>query len=351
MGGFHPTLFPDEAARHCDAVCVGDAENKMPQIIADFENGRLQQFYNGGQPDLASIPRPDRGLLSNKGIISIDTILATRGCPHKCTFCSVTHFHNHTYRKRPVEDVADELAGLRRWSMFVDDNLLVDRSYAMDLFEAIAPLNKRWFSQCSTTVAEDPELLGKMAASGCRGLFVGFESLSTENLSAWKKRFNRPELYKRSIAKLHEFGIAVFAGIVLGMDDDGPDVFRKTLHFLDESGLDFVAINVLTPFPGTPLYDEMHGDGRIFDYDWSKYDFNQVVFEPRNMSAEHLRRGARWVRANFYSRERVARRVRKSFSYLDPATIFRTVIPMNLGFRARMATSGTLEEGFAYEPE
>jgi len=170
------------------------------------------------------------------------------------------------------------------------------------------------------------------------------------NLEAWQKRFNRPRAYARIIKKLHGLGIAVFAGLVLGMDDDTPAVFRRTLDFFDEVGIDFVAANVLTPLPGTPFYDEMERAGRIFDRDWSNYDFNHVVFQPRHMSPETLLRGALWVRAQFYRRKPVARRILNAFGYLDLGTVFRTVLPLNLGFRSRMTRSRTLEIGLGFTP-
>lgn len=350
MGGFHSTLCPADAARHADAVCIGDAENKMTRIMEDFRRGQLQPIYDGAPPDLADLPLPDRRQLSRWRHAPIDTILATRGCPYRCTFCSITAFHNHTCRMRPVEHVVEELKTLRRRVLFVDDNLTVDRDYAIELFAAIAPLKKKWYGQCSTSIAWDDELLRRAAASGCRGMFVGFESLSVPNLEAWRKGFNRPRTYGHVVSRLHNAGIAVFAGIVFGMDDDTPAVFRRTLEFLDDAGVDFAAANVLTPFPGTALYDEMQRAGRIFDHDWGKYDFNHVVFQPRHMSAEMLQRGTYWVRAQFYRRKTVARRLFQSLGYLDLGTVLHAVVPLNIGFRSRMARSGTMQSGLRYTP-
>jgi len=348
MGGFHPTVCPKDARLHADAICIGDAENKMVRIMEDFRAGRLQPVYDGPPPDLADLPRPDRTRLSGWRHAPIDTIHATRGCPHRCTFCSITAFHRHTYRVRPVDQVAEELRGLRRRVLFVDDNLIVDRDYALELFAAIAPLRKRWYGQCSTSIARDAELLAAAAAAGCRGMFVGFESLSPPNLAAWHKGFNRPHDYAHVVEKLHRAGIAVFAGIVFGMDDDTPAVFRRTLAFLDDARVDFAAANVLTPFPGTPLHEEMERCGRVFDRDFAKYDFNHAVFHPRHMSAETLQRGTYWVRAQFYRREAVVRRIRQALRYLDLGTVLHAVVPLNVGFRSRMARSGTMRTGLQF---
>ena len=350
MGGYHPTVVSADAAPHADAICVGDAENKMAQIMEDARRGQLQPVYDGPPPPLSALPPLDRTRLGRRGRGPIDTILATRGCPFRCTFCSITTFHRHTYRTRPVAQVVEELRMLRRRVLFVDDNLTADRDYALELFAAIAPLGKRWYSQSSMRIAEDHELLRHAAAAGCRGLFVGFESLSVPNLEAWRKGFNRPARYARAVQKLHDAGIAVFAGIVFGMDDDTPEVFPRTLGFLEAAGFDFAAANVLTPFPGTPLYDVMEADGRITDRDWANYDFNHVVFEPRRMSAETLLRGTYWVRAQFYRRSAVARRLARSLGYLDLGTLLHALVPLNLGFRSRMARSGTMSIGLRYRP-
>ena len=350
MGGYHPSVVPADAVPHADAICVGDAENKMVRIMEDARRRQLQPIYDGPPPALSELPLLDRGQLDRRGRGPIDTILATRGCPQRCTFCSITTFHRHTFRTRPVAHVVEELRTLRRRVLFVDDNLTADRDYALELFAAIAPLGKRWYGQCSMSTARDDELLRRAAAAGCRGLFVGFESLSVPNLQAWRKGFNRPARYARAVQKLHDAGIAVFAGIVFGMDDDTPAVFPRTLGFLEAAGFDFVAANVLTPFPGTPLYDEMEADGRITDRDWANYDFNHVVFEPRRMSAETLLRGTHWVRARFYRRYAVARRLARSLGYLDLGTLLHALVPLNVGLRSRMARSGTMRDGLSYRP-
>lgn len=350
MGGFHPTLFPADAAPHADALCIGDAENKMTRIMDDFRNGQLQPIYDGSPPDLADLPVPDRSQLSRWRHAPIDTILATRGCQHRCTFCSIAAFHNFTYRTRPVEHVVEELKTLRNRVLFVDDNLMADRDYAIELFAALAPLKKKWYSQCSTSIVYDDELRGRAAAAGCRGLFVGFESLSSPNLEAWRKSFNRPRTYARVVQKLHNVGIAVFAGIVFGMDDDTPTIFKRTLEFFDEVGVDFTAANILTPFPGTRIHEAMDRAGRIIDHDWSKYDFNHVVFQPRHMSPETLQRGTYWVRAQFYRRKAVARRILQALGYLDLGTVLQAVVPLNVGFRSRMARSGTMATGRSFTP-
>ena len=345
FGGFHPTFLPYEAIVHCDAVCVGEAEYNAPRMIADFRAGNLQPIYRSDPVDLADLPVPPRDLLQPNRYVTPNVLQATRGCPYRCKFCSVAAFHGYQIRTRPVEAVVDELCRMGRQVVFMDDNIIGDREYALSLFEAMAPLGKRWFSQCGIHMADDAELLGAAVRSGCGGLFVGLESLSQENLSRWTKGPNRSAEYVRQVQTLHRSGIAVYAGFVFGSDDDSPAVFRHTLDFLDEARIDALQATRLTPFPGTPLFDEMDRAGRIFDKDWSHYDFGHVVFEPQQMSRETLDLGVAWISREFYSRRRVARRVAGELTYLPPSAILQGTLPLNLGYRVRFARNGTLEKG------
>ncbi|MBT8461599.1 MAG: B12-binding domain-containing radical SAM protein [Gemmatimonadetes bacterium] len=349
FGGFHPTFLPYEAIAHCDAVCVGEAEYNAPRMIADFRAGRLQPIYRSERVDLADLPRPPRDLLQPKRYLTPNVLQATRGCPYKCKFCSIAAFHGYQIRTRPVEAVIDELKGMGRQVVFMDDNIIGDRDYALGLFEAMVPLGKKWFSQCGIHMADDDELLRAAVRSGCGGLFVGLESLSQENLSRWTKGPNRAAEYVRQVRTLHDKGIAVYAGFVFGSDGDSPEVFQRTLEFLDEARIDALQATRLTPFPGTPLFEEMDQAGRIFDKDWSHYDFGHVVFEPLHMSRETLDLGVAWISREFYSRRRVARRLVGELSYLAPSSIIRGSVPLNLGYRVRFGRNGTLEKGARFD--
>jgi radical SAM superfamily enzyme YgiQ (UPF0313 family) len=345
VGGYHPTFLPNEAIRHADAVCIGEAEPNLPRMIADFEAGRLQPFYEGGLADLARLRIPDRGLIRSRAYVTPNVVQATRGCPYRCAFCSIAAFNRNTIRTRPIADVIAELETLGRHVLFMDDNLIGDRAYAKELFAAMRPLGKRWYSQCGIGIGYDAELLKLAAQSGCRGLFIGFESLSQQTLHAWKKNVNRAKDYLTVVQRLHQAGIAVFAGFVFGGEEDGPGVFANTLEFLDESGVDALQATRLTPMPGTPLFAEMEQQGRIFDHDWSHYDFKHVVFEPRAMSPATLDAGTAWVSRSFYARSQLLRRVWRSFGYLDASLVLRAVLPLNLGYRYRFAQNGTFERG------
>jgi radical SAM superfamily enzyme YgiQ (UPF0313 family) len=342
VGGFHPTFLPEEAIRHADAVCIGEAENNVSRIIEDFRAGRLQPFYRSAPADLAMLPVPNRRLYQKGLYAPLDTIQATRGCPHQCTFCSVTAFFGHRFRTRPVDAVVGELADLGHYVLFMDDNIAVDREYARELFEKMTPLGKRWFSQCSLAIADDPELLRLAHESGCRGLFVGLESLSQGNLEGWRKGMNRSADYAKAIERIHAAGIAVFAGIVFGSDDDTPAIFDRTLAFLAEANVDALQATILTPFPGTPLFDEMECDGRVTDRAWSHYDFRHVVFQPKGMTPAELKAGHDRVLSSFYSRRSIVRRLTRETAYLDAATILRASAVLNLGYRFRLTADGTM---------
>jgi len=250
-----------------------------------------------------------------------------------------------------VEAVIDELKRLGRYVIFMDDNIIGDRDYAKELFEAMIPLKKRWHSQCGIHITEDRELLRLAAESGCNGLFIGLETLSQQSLKDWEKCPNRSREYVRQVKTLHDLGIGVLTGFVFGADDDTPDVFRKTVEFLDEAEIDALQATRLTPFPGTPLFDEMDAEGRIFDKNWGHYDFGHVVYEPTHMTREQLHLGVWWVSRQFYSRRRVARRFRRELQTLGLGTLARVTGPVNLAYRVRFSRNGTFEGGARFAPD
>lgn len=340
-GGYHPTFMPEEALKHFDAVCVGEAEGNVPAMIEDYMAGHLQPIYRNGTLSLAGLPVLNRTLIRRHMYSIVDTVQATRGCPYQCRFCSITSFFNHSFRMRPVDEVIDELRTLGTYILFMDDNITTNPEYARELFARMIPLKKRWFSQCSTRIGYDDELLKLAKASGCKGLFIGFESLSDESLNGWRKSFNKTKDYMQIVKKIHSHGIGICGAIVFGHDCETKDIFPVTLEFLLEGNIDALQATILTPFPGTPLYDEYEKEGRIFDRDWSHYDFCHTVFEPSKMSCEELKRGHDWVLRNFYSLKSVSTRLVRQTRYLNPSTMFRATIPLNIGYRARLMSDGT----------
>ena len=345
VGGYHPTLLPDEAAAHADAVCIGEAETSVPRMFADLRTGTLQRFYRGGLADLSALPVPNRALIQGQRYAPVTAVQATRGCPNACRFCSISSFFSHQFRARPPEDVVAELAPLGRHILFMDDNITADVVYAKELFARMIPLRKRWYSQCSVRIAYDDELLSLAARSGCRGLFLGIESLSEKTLDGWTKGINKVRDYEWVIRRIHEAGIAIIAGIVFGSDGETTRVFPETLDFLLRNNVDALQATIMTPFPGTPLYDDMRMSGRLTDHNWEHFNFRHVVFEPSHMSANDLRRGHDWVLSRFYEGQTVAKRLFAERRYLTFETIAKATLPLNLAYRSRLQTDGTIRPG------
>ncbi len=317
-GGYHPTLCPDEAAEHFDAIVAGDAEGAWPRLLADAEAGRLRHVYRNDTPcDLANTPPPRRDLTARtaRHYVTVNAVQTGRGCRHGCRYCSIAAFHGRTHRTRPLDHVLAELREVPRNFMFVDDNLIADPDYARALFRAMAPMRKRWVSQCAIEIADDPELLDLARAAGCRGLFIGIESASAENLAAMDKGFNDPARYHKRLAAIRRHGIGVVAGMIVGLDADDPTVFARTLRFLQRERMDALQLNIMTPLPGTPLFGEMERQGRVTDRDWAHYDFRHCVFTPALMTARQLQDGADWLYAQFYRLDRIlVRFVRAAFT-------------------------------------
>lgn len=309
-GGYHPTLNPEEAVRHFDSIVVGDAEDSWPRAIRDFERGRLQKLYVSrpcSEIEMLHTPIPRRDLLARtaRHYVTINAVQAGRGCRHSCRYCSVTAFHEQKYRHRPLNDVVSELAAMPRDIIFVDDNIIADRDYARDLFKRMIPLDKRWVGQCSIEIADSPELLKLASAAGCCGFFIGIETINAENLTAVNKAFNQSEHYRERLSKIRRSGIGVVAGVIVGLDHDDVGVFERTRKFLREIHADAMQLNILTPLPGTPLFEDMDRAGRIVDRGWSRYDFRHVVFQPALMSREELQAGADWLYSRFYRLDQI----------------------------------------------
>jgi len=302
LGGMHASALPEEALLHADSVVIGEAEELWPSLLEDFQRGDLKKIYrNDRRPDLAGLPRPRLDLLKRDGYLNAKCVQATRGCPFGCDFCSVTDFFGNSYRLRPVKEVVAEVAALHGDFVFVDDNIAGNRAYAKELFSALISLGKKWGSQCNLSLGEDPELLALAAKSGCTHMFVGIETLSQANLKGIRKSFNKVGRYEDLIARFHDQGIAINAGIIFGMDDDDESVFPTTVDFLEGNKVELTLFNILTPLPGTRLYARLEEEGRIIDRDWSHYDGRHVVFRPKRMSAETLRDGFFWAFHHLYS--------------------------------------------------
>ncbi len=329
LGGPHPTLVPDDAQPHADAVVVGYAEESWPRLLRDFAASRMQaRYHQHPELDLASSPLPDRGVLPRWRYLTPHVFEATRGCVHACDFCVVPSAWGRRPLQKPVEHVVEDLRRMgTRKAVFVDLNLVADRDYARRLFEALRPLGIQWYGLATTLLAEDLPLLDLAAASGCRGLLMGLESISSANLKRSRKGFNRPELYARTVQRLHERSIALQGCFVFGLDEDDPAVFEETARFALETAIDLPRFAILTPFPGTPLFRRLEEEGRILTRNWELYDGQHVVFRPARMTIDELEKGTEAAWKEVYSWRGIARRLRHTAAPLHVALL------TNLGYR------------------
>lgn len=329
LGGPHITLAPDDAAPHADAIVTGYAEESWPQLLRDFAAGRMAARY-AQRPGLTleGIPFPRRDLMRSKHYLTTAVFEATRGCIHDCDFCVVPTAWGRKPLQKPVADVVADIrqTGARRL-IFVDLNLIADKAYASELFEALIPLRVQWYGLATTVLAFDAPLLALAARSGCRGLLMGFESLATDNVKASRKAFNHPREYKAVVDALHRHGITLQGCFVFGLDHDTPDVFLETARFCVEARIDLPRFAIATPFPSTALYRRLDSEGRITTRDWERYDGQHVVFAPVGMSAQQLAEGHEQAWQAAYSVGGIARRLLGS--RIQPALS----LAANLGYR------------------
>jgi len=326
LGGYHPTAMPGEAKEHADCVVLGEAELTWPQVIEDASKGRLQPFY-GPSPefDMAKIPPLRRDLIRQNPLIG--AVQSTRGCPNKCEFCAIASFCKHGVKHRPVKNVVDEIKQMSNpIYVFHDPSLTVNPAYTRELMKELIRqrVHKGWVGNGNANVLGkvDDEFLDLARRSGCVEWFVGFESVSQAALNGIKKVVNKVEDFKKTIDRIHDHGMTVQGGIIFGFDEDAPDIFDTTLEKMYEWELDAVEVNILTPYPGTPLYDRLEMEGRILTKDWSRYNQVEVVFQPKQMSPEELFAGARRVARQYYSVLDVIRRaVRVMWRVKKPAAV------------------------------
>ncbi len=288
LGGVHPSLMTEESLRHADSVVIGEAEPVWKKLLGDFEKGKLRKIYNGGYlENLDEVPIPRRDLFAKK--YSHAPIQFTRGCPNSCFFCYLQSVSWKRYRKRSPEKIYEEISRIDNKYLFVvDDNLFVDRKYVKEVMKKISPLKKKWWVQAPTTIVKDEEMLDSMADAGCYAVSIGFQSVSQDTLDYSNVRHNRVSEYKKIVEILHEKGILVDGFFMFGFDQDKRDTFRNTAEMIKEMNLDDAILYILTPYPGTKLFDKLDKEGRILNYDWSKYSWYNCNFRPIGMSAKEM---------------------------------------------------------------
>jgi len=321
LGGLHVLSCPEECAPHADALALGDGVQLWPRILTDVESGCLQRRYAAAyENDYREDPAPLRRLLPRRSFLTTTSLIATRGCHNRCGFCYLaTDGLRMPYRMRDPAQVAAEFeADGQPYAVFVDNNLGSNREYLRALCHALRPLEKIWSAAVSIDVTDDPSLIRAMARAGCTGVFVGFESLTDENLVDARKKTPRAADYARRVRMLHENGIQVNASFVLGFDHDRKDVFSRTAEWVEENRLECATFHILTPYPATPLYRQMEAAGRLLHRDWSLYDTAHAVFRPKHMSPQELEQGYEWIYERLFSHASIWRRRPEDWRSLAP---------------------------------
>lgn len=310
-GGIHITTAWDTIPPDAfDVLCIGAAEGTWPQIMADFERGALKQIYRcDGSLKGEDLVSPAYDAIDRKAYLYCNIIHTSRGCPYRCDFC-YNSGGAHPYLHRPIEDVLRDIhmAG-RRHIMFIDDHFAGDPAWTRKLLQAITPLGLRWNAAVSLNTALDTELLDLMKRSGCEGLFIGIESVNSESLRSVHKGQNRVSEYERAIRNIHDRGMMVNASFVFGLDGDTESVFPDTLDWIIHNRIETVTSHIMTPYPGTVLYDRLKAAGRITSDDLTLYNTANVVFQPANMTAEALKAGYLWMYRQVYSLKNIIRRM------------------------------------------
>lgn len=304
LGGIHVSLNPEEAQSHADSLVIGEAELTWSRLLQDFEQGKLKdRYYAGALADLNTSPQPRYDLLHNESYQIPGVVQASKGCPFGCEFCSLHTYVGHIPRFKNVEKVIDEIRTLSQDRiLFADDNIYSNKTYTKKLFQALYPLKKRWVAESTWHLAYDEDILELAKQSGCAGLFIGFDSVNEQRMMKKVPSSGNPEnTFIKAIQNIQKKGIAVVAAFVFGLDNDDESVFERSLQVALKGGANLVNFSVLVPYPGTPVFHRLKREGRITEWDWSKYISPNVCFEPTNMTAEKLLEGTLWAQKEFYS--------------------------------------------------
>lgn len=331
LGGLHVQTCPEEAVEHADAIAIGNGVTLWPKILRDIENACLKKMYQAGFDNpYSEEPLPRRDILPRESFLTTTSLIATRGCKNRCKFCYLaTGGIRMPYQCKRVNQVVLEfLADGQPYGVFTDNNLGADPVYLRQLCQALGPLEKLWSAAVSLDVTDDPSLIREMALAGCGAVFVGLETLSTENLhAANKKNTPDPEEYTKRVEIFHKNGIQVNGSFVFGFDHDTPDVFERTITWIEENRLECATFHILTPYPGTPLFRQLEQEGRLLHKHWELYDTAHAVFQPKQMTPEELQTGYTWCYQRLFSHDSIWRRrpqdIRSILPYLAMSYLYK----------------------------
>ncbi|MCG8583036.1 MAG: B12-binding domain-containing radical SAM protein [Bacteroidales bacterium] len=295
LGGLHTFFFQEEAAEHADTIIIGESEGVWEQLFADIENKRLQAIYKRTQPlDLSELKNYPTNLIPVSKYNYTWSVVVSRGCPMHCDFCLVHQFFDK-YTLRPIEHIVEEVKALKKlgvkWVELHSDNLTHNRKYALELFEALEPLNMNFYGETTILIAKDEALLKAAQKAGVKALLFGIETPSEEALKEQGKDFVKPEQIKAYVNIIKQYGIEVVGDFLFGFDAHDTNIFSQTIEFIKAIGVDKAYPHLMIPFPGSESYKKLDAQGRIKTKDWSKYDGSHAVYSPAKMSAEELEMG------------------------------------------------------------
>ena len=304
LGGLHVSSLPEEAALHADSIFIGPGEDIFPQFLADFANRCPKKIYRNQERDIAMIPPIRRDLIKRSRYLVPNSIVVSRGCPHHCDFCYKDAFFEggRSFYTQRVDAALAEIGRLPgRHLYFLDDHLLGNQRFASALFAGMRGMNRVFQGASTVDAILRGDLIEQAAEAGMRSVFVGFETLSKGNLVLSNKRQNIGRDYEQAIRRLHSLGIMINGSFVFGLDEDDPDVFKRTVDWAVKNSLTTCTFHILTPYPGTRLFKDMEAQGRILHRKWDQYDTRQVVYKTVGLSAAELKQGYDAAYRSFYS--------------------------------------------------
>lgn len=331
LGGYHPSALPAEAKQHADSVVIGEAETSWPVLLEDLEKNRLREFYHSKiSSNLSKLPPISNNI---RGLnFSSARIEATRGCPNRCDFCSISNSKIgwHIFRKKPIQNVIKELSLIpQKFIVFCDTSLTIDVKYSISLFEEMKHLNKKFicYGNCNI-LNKNEDLLKSAREAGCTLWNIGFDSVVQESLDGAGKKINQVKEYASIVKKIHDHGMGVLGQLIFGFDNEDKKIFDATIDAINQIEIDIPAFNILTPFPGTPLYNRLDNEKRILTQDWTKYDLTKVVFSPKNMTPKDLQNGFHQAVETFHNYPNFIKRELKSMKlgfYTSFSTLFQNL--------------------------
>ncbi|AQS05776.1 B12-binding domain-containing radical SAM protein [Clostridium beijerinckii] len=324
-GGIHITADPEGAVNSFDAIIIGMAERVWEKVLKDIENNSIKKIYYDMENIRGNeIVSPDYSMIDNKKYLYTNIISTSRGCPFKCDFCYNSCTNSiKTYINRPIKDVIKEIKVLKtKHIMFIDDNFIGNPKWTRELLKEIKPLKLKWNAAVTSNIVDMPDLLDEMKESGCQSLFIGFESINSKSIESVHKIQNSVSRYEKLVDEIHKRGIMINASFVFGLDEDDAEIFKSTLEWIVKNKIETVTSHIMTPYPGTKLYASLLKENRIVDHNLSNYNTSNVVYKPKDMTAEELYDGYLWIYKEVYTLKNIMKRLPKSKKQWIPFLAF-----------------------------